>query len=122
MSAPPPKAAVLRGEVERAVLAAAEKLGVEGIDTAGIVRQFTAAASPIRRCSAGAGKSSRAASRVIRRLTPTGSGQDLPANADAPRWRRSQATVMAYRSQSPVGLNSKLPTGGLLARGLPVTL
>jgi hypothetical protein len=41
MSAPSPKAAVLRGEVERAVLAAAEKLGVEGIDTAGIVRQFT---------------------------------------------------------------------------------
>src|SRR6185312_5493699 len=42
MGAPSKEGAALRLEVEQAVLAAAEKLGVEGIDTAGIVRQCTA--------------------------------------------------------------------------------
>jgi hypothetical protein len=42
MGAPSKEGAALRAEVEQAVLAAAEKLGAEtGIDTAGIVRQFS---------------------------------------------------------------------------------
>jgi hypothetical protein len=41
MTAPSKEGTALRAEVELAVLAGAEKLGVEGIDAAGIVRQFS---------------------------------------------------------------------------------